>query len=544
MLTIQKWLEGIGRNRQKMTECPSWPPDLFAVCASLLKRSGTYLRIFERGSQLPDWRHSRVPGLQWRKSIDRSKGVSAASLMRAIPREVLADWTALMAVGDTSLSKIADDPTLSDALIRLTLIADAASDGIGIEAGETPFLMAAQRFLERNTLTSFAWDVPRDSVCVLGKQHTPQRGATLRSLSHNLALYLPNDITGRWIGPYPRAVVGDDGKTLNLLLLPWPERVDSNDFQPARPIKRADSGGSWFEYNPVNPLRLQTFKRRLRSAIGIASGRARRIDAIVFPELALSLEEYHAASAIAVESGIMLIGGVRIPGNRRELGINACAVQAAGGPLARYSDRQSFVPALSLVQSKHHRWCLDSEQARAYQLAGQITTLRNVWEGTQISSRELHFVTLGSWMTWSVLICEDLARQDPAADLIRAVGPNLLIALLMDGPQLRGRWPSRYASVLAEDPGTSVLTLTSLGMAERSRPILRETGKRADAIRAIALWRDIESGEHEIILDAGDNACVLSLVCRTRNEFSADDPVNGQSADFPVFAGFASFRVA
>jgi hypothetical protein len=31
--------------------------------------------------------------------------------------------------------------------------------------------------------------------------------------------------------------------------------------------------------------------------------------------------------------------------------------------------------------------------------------------------------------TWSVLICEDLARQDPAADLIRAVGPNLLIAL-------------------------------------------------------------------------------------------------------------------
>lgn len=72
-----------------------------------------------------------------------------------------------------------------------------------------------------------------------------------------------------------------------------------------------------------------------------------------------------------------------------------------------------------------------------------------------------------------MLVCEDLARQDPAADLIRAVGPNLLIALLMDGPQLSGRWPARYASVLAEDPGTSVLTLTSLGMAERSRPIIQ-----------------------------------------------------------------------
>jgi hypothetical protein len=196
------------------------------------------------------------------------------------------------------------------------------------------------------------------------------------------------------------------------------------------------------------------------------------------------------------------------------------------------------------VQSKHHRWCLDPAQTRAYQLAGQITSLQDVWEGTQIWSRELHFVTLGDWMTWSVLICEDLARQDPAADLIRAVGPNLLIALLMDGPQLRGRWPSRYASVLAEDPGTSVLTLTSLGMAERSRPVLRETGNRAKPIRSIALWRDVESGEHEIILDAGDNACVLSLVCRTRSEFSADDPLNGQPAHFPVFAGFSSFRIA
>jgi hypothetical protein len=146
-------------------------------------------------------------------------------------------------------------------------------------------------------------------------------------------------------------------------------------------------------------------------------------------------------------------------------------------------------------------------------------------------------------MTWSVLICEDLARQDPAADLIRAVGPNLLIALLMDGPQLRGRWPSRYASVLAEDPGTSVLTLTSLGMAERSRPIFQETGQRAESIRAIALWRDVESGEHEITLDAGDNACVLSLVCRTKHEFSAVDPLQGQPADFPVLAGFSSFRV-
>ena len=49
--------------------------------------------------------------------------------------------------------------------------------------------------------------------------------------------------------------------------------------------------------------------------------------------------------------------------------------------------------------------------------------------------------------SWAVLICEDLARQEPAAELIRAVGSNLVIALLMDGPQLNNRWPARYAAV-------------------------------------------------------------------------------------------------
>jgi hypothetical protein len=141
-----------------------------------------------------------------------------------------------------------------------------------------------------------------------------------------------------------------------------------------------------------------------------------------------------------------------------------------------------------------------------------------------------------------VLICEDLARQDPAADLIRAVGPNLVIALLMDGPQLNSRWPARYASVLAEDPGSSVLTLTSLGMAERCRPILRSTGKRAEPSRVVGLWRDVQSGEIEIGLDAGDDACVLTLECTVREEYSADGRGDGSATWFPVFAGFKSFQ--
>ena len=48
--------------------------------------------------------------------------------------------------------------------------------------------------------------------------------------------------------------------------------------------------------------------------------------------------------------------------------------------------------------------------------------------------------------------------------MLRAVGPNLIIALLADGPQIASRWPGRYAAAFADDPGSSVLTLTSAGM--------------------------------------------------------------------------------
>ena len=58
--------------------------------------------------------------------------------------------------------------------------------------------------------------------------------------------------------------------------------------------------------------------------------------------------------------------------------------------------------------------------------------------------------------TLSVLICEDLARYDPVLTVMNAIGPNLVIALLMDGPQLERRWCGRYATALADDPGSSV----------------------------------------------------------------------------------------
>jgi hypothetical protein len=53
--------------------------------------------------------------------------------------------------------------------------------------------------------------------------------------------------------------------------------------------------------------------------------------------------------------------------------------------------------------------------------------------------------------------CEDLASLDEWAELVRSAGPSLVVALLLDGPQLAARWPCRYSSVLVDDPGSAVL---------------------------------------------------------------------------------------
>jgi hypothetical protein len=77
-------------------------------------------------------------------------------------------------------------------------------------------------------------------------------------------------------------------------------------------------------------------------------------------------------------------------------------------------------------------------------------------------------------LTITSLVCEDLALNSDIADVIRSVGPTDVISVLLDGPQLRSRSAARYASVLADDPGSAVLTLTSFGMAQRSRPLGRQ----------------------------------------------------------------------
>jgi hypothetical protein len=91
-----------------------------------------------------------------------------------------------------------------------------------------------------------------------------------------------------------------------------------------------------------------------------------------------------------------------------------------------------------------------------------------------------------------------------------------MTAFLLDGPQLASRWGARYASVLADDPGAAVLTLTSYGMALRSRP-----GRR-DPSTVIALWKEPAGGAREIPLEPGAHAVLLTVCGDVATRRSAD----------------------
>jgi hypothetical protein len=176
-------------------------------------------------------------------------------------------------------------------------------------------------------------------------------------------------------------------------------------------------------------------------------------------------------------------------------------------------------------QDKHHRWCLDARQIHQYHLSRVLDPKKLWWEAIDIGARAVQVVDVGGGTTAVPLVCEDLARMDEVADVLRRIGPSMVIALLLDGPQLATRWPCRYASVLADEPGSSVLTLTSIGMAMRCRP------PGLAASRSVALWNDRSGGLHEIELAPGAQAVMVSATERTTTLWTADGRRHGRVPD-------------
>ena len=147
---------------------------------------------------------------------------------------------------------------------------------------------------------------------------------------------------------------------------------------------------------------------------------------------------------------------------------------------------------------------------------------------SEVPHRSVQIVDVGTRGALVSLVCEDLAQIDDVADVIRSIGPTIVVTPLLDGPQLSSRWAARYASVLADDPGSAVLTLTSFGMAQRSRP----PGEDASAV--VALWKGPGQGTREIPLETGAHGILLSASMdqSTRRSFDGRRPIDGGSELF------------
>ncbi len=508
-----------------LDEAMEWPPDLFAITSTILGLSGAYRRVvsppreksWPASGDLEVWEGKvRADADEWRQAVD----LACRSGGRFAPPTWFAAWRAeLEALGTLLLHDLDEQWDALAVIFQAHALADEASEGLGFydhgyrrrRGYKTYEFIAMDKLSFEHTLSNF----PVDRVRVLPKSRTPQSGITIRSLSHHLAVE-HCDVDVEWINStHPAAV--DAYMRLRLLLFPWPFSTTSDEFSPVfvppedpKPLFArlpAEKFG-FFDFRPLYDPRdlFSQFTTTVEKAAEFGD-----IDGVVLPEASVSEEEFSELWSIAERKGIhILLAGVR--GADRDdprRGRNAAALR-----VSRLDGADTF------DQEKHHRWFLDRSQIDSYELAHVLNPARRWWENTVVGRRKLNVVAFNDWLTLCHLICEDLARIDPVSRLVRAIGPTLVVALLLDGPQLPSRWPGRYATVLADDPGSSVLTLTSLGMALRSRP--RDGTGRVPSSRVIALWKDSRFGDRTIDLAEGATGVVLTLWGEHVEEFTAD----------------------
>ena len=483
----------------------TWPPDGFALAAAVLSESGSYRLIVSPPAGLR-WPPDDLSGETWESAVESwarewSAWVVTRRPGRRRPKALSRLATSIGAAWGLPLVEL-DEPRNWNTLVSLLMlhaIADEACSGIGVEHSSRGSLhsWATQLLLEKGTLSRFTGTRAR----VLPKSALPRTGMSIRSLSRYLGLDR-SETEVRWFC--------SDAKTtpasrFTLLLVPYPARISRSDFRPIRgPLDNMDSDQyGFFEFAPRVPLDIERVLRIVEAGWGRAGG----VDAVVLPESVLRPDEADQLRRSLLDYGIPhLIAGVREQAtSRASFGLNYAYVTGVRGG-----------GSWDAVQHKHHRWLLDDAQISQYHLEGRLDPGHQWWEAIGIERRSLTFVTIDEYLTLCPLICEDLAQPDPVGSIIRQVGPSLVIGLLLDGPQLAERWPARYASVFADDPGSAVLTLTSLGMALRSQP----SGYCPS--RSVALWKDVRSGIRELTLDEGADALLLTATVHHRFGMTAD----------------------
>lgn len=546
------------RGKGRWTDCPWWPPDLFAVCALLVERSTAYTALLDPSGSAhvlcgePRRAKLRAIADLWRRddwpATNRHR--KAKQYLQSVWNRIADCTEELRPFDGDGLAALAPEDWRFAAL-ELLIVADLVSAGVGfyppresrqrlnwiqrgfLSGGFEGLDVRARAalssgFVEQPASFSACRFVTPSMACVHPKTRTPRVGCTLRSLSRHLAL-LPAEgiVRARWnVHPIDRA----ESHVFNLLAIPYPYRVSGASFVDQGEVAGGEGGYGLFGVRQtwLQGLPPDGFAAFVLDLVKEAKREVVHIDGIVLPELALDGATYQALiDRLAHSDGNrvqFVVAGVLGAGSATRPGFANAAATTVFTP-----DGKAVISFA--MQKKHHRWKLDRSQITQYSLGDALDPQRDWWENARIDNRDMMFYVFREGGCFTTLVCEDLARADPGQQVIRAIGPNLVLALLMDGPQLPGRWPGRYAMGLADDPGSSVLSLTSLGLVARSNWHYK------GASRSVGLWRDGWGGTRELDLPPGKHALVLSLTRRTTTDYTLDGRSDSGTADEWILSG-------
>src|SRR5262245_34327018 len=225
-------------------ELLEWAPDLFAFTDVVLDRSEAY-RFAVSPPEGALWPPPEMP--DWYRAIaDASSGwcawVEGGGIK--LPGLVADEWAVVRERPATTLDDLATGRAwrICQALLTLHAIADEACAGTGVAIVDVPraghrFRARARELLARaGTLSR----IGRERLRVLPRARNPTGGPSIRSLSRYVCVRGPevdavwNRIPARTIDPRGAAAEG------NVLMLPWPLRVDAEDFKPTGPVEHAE----------------------------------------------------------------------------------------------------------------------------------------------------------------------------------------------------------------------------------------------------------------------------------------------------------------
>jgi hypothetical protein len=579
------------KTRQSWVKVPLLPVDVFAAACHLLEASGAYQYIvapFVGDAPPPDVRYRNSStrsatrqeieqwcsiGRRWAKDFDAGRAevqqfwqqlwsYRRVSFVKRLPTDAKPPpwWKvahALLVIADECSSDIGY--TLSNESLdpgprsRGYFWANAVAYNFAQNSQETdPIYSPDHPTDDRHnrihlTLDTLDYGADPNVARVLPKGRTTEFGCSIRTLSHNLTLLPPRGFTSAY-WHQPVANQGNKNTNLNLLLVPFPFVIPPGSFR-GRENKNRKAGRwgrfridqKWLRPDRSTPLRNETWsteesKKHFVEFIDRLLRRAERagkaINGIVLPEYALDWDIYDA-----------LVRHVRDKWRDVEFVISGVS-NDCNGSLGNfvvvstiYEDDKGERVAATHSRRKHHRWQLDAGQIRTYGLQRELSPGCVWWEYLEIGDRVVHMDIFRNRSALTAVICEDLARVDPALSLIRSLGPNLVFALLMDGPQVMKRWPGSYATSLSDDPGSSVMTLTSTALVDRSNSYRVRQGKKPGE-RSVALWRhhlrmgsapSSGLGTHSLKLRKGAIAIIVRLDSKAAPETTLDGRSNSDT---------------